>query len=165
MAGWWGGRGGGRRHGRRRQPVVSDAGPRLPVEVRMWMLVMHRAEVFRERGTALSVSYNPMRLKAGGLDGAGCAVLGGQATGGAEALWGGESMAGMVPGSFVLGNRLDGEVGRVAGAYRSPPGTVVVTVVVAPPSGRGPRHNSDKLPISRCSFRQRGAPLWGQRTP
>ena len=36
---------------------------------------------------------------------------GGQATSGAQALWGRETMAGMAAGGFAAGNRLDGEVG------------------------------------------------------
>ena len=36
---------------------------------------------------------------------------GGQATGGAQALWGRETMAGLANGGFASGNRLDGEVG------------------------------------------------------
>ena len=36
---------------------------------------------------------------------------GGQASSGAEALWGRETMAGMAQGNFKQGNRLDGEVG------------------------------------------------------
>ena len=36
---------------------------------------------------------------------------GGQATSGAEALWGRETMGGMSPGGVASDNRLDGEVG------------------------------------------------------
>ena len=36
---------------------------------------------------------------------------GGQATSGAEALWGRETLAGMAHGGVASGNRLDGEVG------------------------------------------------------
>ena len=36
---------------------------------------------------------------------------GGQATSGAEALWGQETMGGLAHGSLASGNRLDGEVG------------------------------------------------------
>ena len=36
---------------------------------------------------------------------------GGQATNGAQALWGRETMAGMAHGGLAQGNRLDGEVG------------------------------------------------------
>ena len=36
---------------------------------------------------------------------------GGQATSGAEAMWGRETMARMAHGGLALGNRLDGEVG------------------------------------------------------
>ena len=39
--------------------VVSDASTGLAVDVRVRMLVMHQAEGFRERGMAVSLSYNP----------------------------------------------------------------------------------------------------------
>ena len=39
--------------------VVSDASTGLSVDVRVRMLVVHQAEGFRERGMALSLSYNP----------------------------------------------------------------------------------------------------------
>ena len=39
--------------------VMSDASTGLAIDLRMRMLVMHQAEGFRERGMALSLSYNP----------------------------------------------------------------------------------------------------------
>ena len=49
--------------------VVSDSSTGLAVDLRVRMLVMHQAEGFRERGMAVSLSYNPTpsgnRLDAG----------------------------------------------------------------------------------------------------
>ena len=39
--------------------VVADAGSGLAVDVQVRMLVVHQAEGFRERGMAVSLSYNP----------------------------------------------------------------------------------------------------------
>ena len=41
--------------------VVSDAATGLAVDLRVRTLVLHQAEGFRERGLALSLSYNPTR--------------------------------------------------------------------------------------------------------
>ena len=43
--------------------VVSDSSTGLAVDLRVRMLVMHQAEGFRERGLALSLSYNPTRRR------------------------------------------------------------------------------------------------------
>ena len=91
--------------------VVTDASTGLSVDLRVRMLVMHQADGFRERGMALSLSYNPTPSTPLGLMARVEPSWGGQATSGAEALWGRESMAGMEYGSFAQGNRLDGEVG------------------------------------------------------
>ena len=91
--------------------VVTDSSTGLSVDLRVRMLVMHQAEGFRERGMALSLSYNPTPSTPLGLMARVAPSWGGQATSGAEALWGRESMAGMEYGSFAQGNRLDGEVG------------------------------------------------------
>ncbi len=91
--------------------VVSDAGSGLAVDVRVRTLVMHQAEGFRERGVALSLSYNPTPSTPLGLVARAAPSWGGQATSGAEALWGRQTMAGMAPGGVASGNRLDGEVG------------------------------------------------------
>ena len=55
-------------------------------------------------------AWPPARWAAGPARTAGPS-WGGQATSGAEALWGRETMAGMAPGGVASGNRLDGEVG------------------------------------------------------
>ena len=98
--------------------VVSDGGTGLSVDLRVRMLVVHQAEGFRERGMAVSLSFNPTPSTPLGFMARVAPSWGGQATGGAEALWGRESMAGMAHGSFMQGNRLDGEVG-----YGLPVGT------------------------------------------
>ena len=91
--------------------VVSDSSTGLAVDLRVRMLVMHQAEGFRERGMALSLSYNPTPSTPLGFVARVAPSWGGQATSGAEALWGRETMAGMAPGGVASGNRLDGEVG------------------------------------------------------
>ena len=56
--------------------VVSDASTRLAVDLRARTLVMHQAEGFRERGMAVSLSYNPTPVDPAGLRGASGAVVG-----------------------------------------------------------------------------------------
>ena len=91
--------------------VVSDASTGLAIDVRVRMLVMHQAEGFRERGMAVSLSYNPRPSTPLGFVARVAPSWGGQATSGAEALWGRETMGGLAHGSLASGNRLDGEVG------------------------------------------------------
>ena len=91
--------------------MVSDASTGLAGNVRVRTLVMHQAEGFRERGMALSLSYNPTPSTPLGFTARVAPSWGGQATRVAGALWGRETMAGMAHGSFAQGNRLDGEVG------------------------------------------------------
>ena len=91
--------------------VVSDAGTGLSVDLRVRMLVVHQAEGFRERGMAISLSYNPTPSTPLGFMARVAPSWGGQAQSGAEALWGRDDMAGMAHGSFAQGDRLDGEVG------------------------------------------------------
>ena len=91
--------------------VVSDASTGLSVDVRVRMLLVHQAEGFRERGLAVSLSYNPTPSTPLGLVARVAPSWGGQATSGAEALWGRETMRGMAHGGLAQGNRLDGEVG------------------------------------------------------
>ena len=88
--------------------VVSDTGTGLAVDVRVRTLLVHQAEGFRERGVALSLSYNPTPL---GLTARVAPSWGGRATSGAEALWGRETMAGMAHGGVADGTRLDAELG------------------------------------------------------
>ena len=91
--------------------VVSDAATGLAVDVRVRTLLVHQAEGFRERGVALSLSYNPTSSTPLGFTARVAPSWGGQAQGGAEALWGRDTMAGMAHGGLASGNRLDGEVG------------------------------------------------------
>ncbi len=91
--------------------VVSDSSTGLAIDVRVRMLVMHQAEGFRERGMALSLSYNPTPSTPLGFVAQVAPSWGGQATSGAEALWGQETMAGMARGGVADGTRLDAEVG------------------------------------------------------
>ena len=91
--------------------VLSDGGTGLSVDVRVRMLVVHEAEGFRERGMAVSLSYNPTPSTPLGLTARVAPSWGGQAMGGAEALWGRETLAGMAHGGIGQGKRLDGEVG------------------------------------------------------
>ena len=91
--------------------IVSDASTGLAVDVRVRTLLVHQAEGFRERGVAVSLSYNPTPSTPLGFVARVAPSWGGQATSGAEALWGRETMAGMAHGGLAQGNRFDGEVG------------------------------------------------------
>ena len=91
--------------------VVSDAGTGLALDVRVRTLLVHQAEGFRERGVALSLSYNPTPSSPLGFLVRMAPSWGGQATSGAEALWGRETMAGMAHGGIAQGTSLDAEVG------------------------------------------------------
>ena len=91
--------------------VMADASTGLAVDLRVRMLVMHQAEGFRERGMAVSLSHNPTPSTPLGLVARVAPSWGGQATSGAEALWGRETMAGMAHGGIASGNRLEAEVG------------------------------------------------------
>ena len=91
--------------------IVSDAASGLAVDVRVRMLLVHEAEGFSERGVSVSLSYNPTPQTPLGLTARVAPSWGGQATSGAEALWGRETMAGMAHGGLAQGNRFDGEVG------------------------------------------------------
>ena len=75
------------------------------------MLLMHQAEGFRERGLAVSLSYNPTPSTPLGLTARVAPSWGGEAASGAEALWGRETMAGMAHGGVADGTRLDAELG------------------------------------------------------
>ena len=86
--------------------------------VRVRTLLVHQDQDFSERGVSLSVSYNPTPSTPLGFTARVAPSWGGQAMGGAQALWGRETMGGMAHGGFAQGNRLDGEVG-----YGLPVGT------------------------------------------
>ena len=92
--------------------VVSDAATGLAVDVQVRVLVVHQAAGFRERGMAVSLSYNPTPSTPLGFAARVAPSWGGEATSGAQALWERETMAGMAHGGgFAPGSRLDGEVG------------------------------------------------------
>ena len=90
---------------------IAAAGTGLSVDVRVRMLLVHQTEGFRERGTSVSLSYNPTPSTPLGFSARVAPSWGGQATGGAQALWGRETMAGLAHRNVASGNRLDGEVG------------------------------------------------------
>ena len=91
--------------------VVADASTGLAIDMRVRTLLVHQAEGFSERGVSVSVSYNPRPSTPLGFVGRVAPSWGGQATSGASALWGRETMAGMAHGYLQQGNRLDGDVG------------------------------------------------------
>ena len=91
--------------------VFADAGTGLGVDVRVRTLMMHQAEGVRERGVALTFSYNPTPSTPLGLTARLAPSWGTEATGGAEALWGRDTMAAMAHDGLAQGRRLDGEVG------------------------------------------------------
>ena len=91
--------------------IVADASTGLAVDVRVRMLVVHQAEGFRERGLAVSLSWDPTPSTPLGFTARVAPSWGGEATSGAEALWGRETMAGLATGSIGSGRRLDTEVG------------------------------------------------------
>ena len=90
---------------------VADAATGLAVDLRVRMLLVHEAEGFRERGLAVSLSYNPTPQTPLGLTARVEPSWGGQATSGAEALWGRQTMGGLAHGSFANGSRLDADLG------------------------------------------------------
>ena len=92
--------------------VASHASSGLAVDVRVRTLLVHEAEGFREHGVSLSLSWNPTPSTPLGLTARLAPSWGGQATGGADALWGRETMGGLgAPGGLASGNRLDAELG------------------------------------------------------
>ena len=91
--------------------TVSAPAAGLSVDLRVRMLLVHQAEGFQDRGMSMTLSYNPRPSTPLGLAARVAPSWGGQAMGGAEALWGRETMAGMANGGVAAGNRLDGEVG------------------------------------------------------
>ena len=91
--------------------VVSDASTGLAVDVRVRTLLVHQDEDFSERGVSLSLSYNPTPSTPFGFVARVAPSWAGQATSGAQALWGHETMGGMADGGLASGNRLNGEVG------------------------------------------------------
>ena len=92
--------------------ILSDAATGLAVDVQIRTLVVHQAAGFSERGVAVSLSYNPTPSTPLGFTARVAPSWGGQATSGADGLWGRETMTGMAHGGLTTqGDRLDGEVG------------------------------------------------------
>ena len=92
--------------------VVTAPSVGLSADVKVRMLLAHEAEEFRERGVSVSLSYNPTPATPFGLQARLSPSWGGQATSGAEALWGRETLSGMARGGFgAAGSRLNANIG------------------------------------------------------
>ena len=92
--------------------VAAHATSGLAVDVRVRTLLVHEAEGFREHGVSLSLSWNPTPSTPLGLTARLAPSWGGQATSGADALWGRDTMGGLgAPGGLAPGSRLDAELG------------------------------------------------------
>ena len=91
--------------------IVSDALTGLSADVRVRMLLVHQDRGFRDRGVSISFSYNPTPATPLGFTAKLTPSWGGQATSGAQALWGRETMAGMAHGGVASGSRLQAELG------------------------------------------------------
>ena len=91
--------------------IVSDALTGLSADFRVRMLLAHQDEGFRERGMSISFSFDPTPSTPLGFLAKVTPSWGGQATSGAEALWGRETMAGMAAGGPATGGRLEAELG------------------------------------------------------
>ena len=92
--------------------VFTDTVTGLSLDVRMRTLVVHQAEGFTERGMSLSFGWDPTPSSPLGLTARVAPSWGGQAQGGAEALWGNQMAYGM--GShrmYGASDRVDAEVG------------------------------------------------------
>ena len=92
--------------------AFTDTVTGLSLDVRVRTLVVHQADGFTERGMSLSFGWDPTPSSPLGLTARVAPSWGGQARGGAEALWGGQMAYGM--GSHRMygsGDRVDAEVG------------------------------------------------------
>ena len=84
----------------------------LAVDVRVRMLLVHEAEDFRERGVSLSLSYNPTPSTPLGFSARVAPSWGGQAMGGAQALWSGGPVERLAAyGGHESAGRLDADPG------------------------------------------------------
>ena len=108
--------------------VLADASTGLAVDLRVRMLVLHQAEGFRERDLAVSLSYTPTPSTPPGLSARVAPSWGGQATSGAEALWGRQTMAGPAPGGGADGTRREAARGYELPVGRRFVGTLRVGV-------------------------------------
>ena len=92
--------------------AFTDAVTGLSLDVRVRTLVVHQADGFSERGMSLSFGWDPTPSRPLGLTAKVAPSWGGQATGGAEALWSNQMAYGT--GSHQMyggGDRVDAEVG------------------------------------------------------
>ena len=92
--------------------VFTDTVTGLSLDVRMRTLVVHQAEGFTERVMSLSFGWDPTPSSPLGLTARVAPSWGGQATGGAEALWHSQMAYGM--GSHQMygaGGHVNAEVG------------------------------------------------------
>ena len=99
--------------------AFTDTVTGLSLDVWVRTLVVHQAEQFTERGMSLSLGWDPTPSSALGLTAKVAASWGGEARGGAEALWGNQMAYGM--GSHQMygsDDRVDAEVG--SGCRRAP---------------------------------------------
>ena len=91
--------------------IVADEVTGLSADVRVRMLLVHQDQGFRDRGVSISFGYNPTPSTPLGFMAKLTPSWGGQATSGAQALWGRETMAGMPHGGVAFGSRLQAELG------------------------------------------------------
>ena len=92
--------------------AFTDTVTGLSLDVRVRTLVVHQADGFSDRGMSLSFGWDPTPSSPLGLTARVAPSWGGQARGGAEALWGNQMAYGM--GSHQMhgaGERVDAEVG------------------------------------------------------
>ncbi len=92
--------------------AFTDAVTGLSLDMRVRTLVVHQAEGFSDRGMSLSFGWDPTPSSPLGLTARVAPSWGGQAQGGAEALWGNQMAYGM--GSHQMygaGGQLNAEVG------------------------------------------------------
>ena len=92
--------------------AFTDAVTGLSLDVRVRTLVVHQADGFTERGMSLSFGWDPTPSSPLGLTAKVAPSWGGQAQGGAEALWSNQMAYGL--GSHQMygsGERVDAEVG------------------------------------------------------
>ena len=87
--------------------TFTDAVTRLSLDVRVRTLVVHQSEAFSDRGMSLSLGWDPTPGSPLGPTARVAPSWGGQAQGGAEALWTSQMAYGM-------GSRMYGSGGRVA---------------------------------------------------
>ena len=92
--------------------VVFDPASGLSADVRVRMLLVHEAEGFSERGVSVSISYSPTPATPLGFTARVAPSWGGQAMGGAQALWSGGPVERLAAyGGHESAGRLDADLG------------------------------------------------------